>query len=43
MDLVWEAGRLGYEAVWCGEAYGTDAVTPVEFLLDESSLLNECS
>src|ERR1700740_3633714 len=28
MDLVWEAERLGYEAVWCGEAYGTDAVTP---------------
>ena len=29
MDLVWEAERLGYEAVWSGEAYGTDAVSPV--------------
>src|ERR1700746_255156 len=33
MDLVWEAERLGYDAVWCGEAYGTDAVTPVAWVL----------
>src|SRR6202047_4177616 len=32
METVWEAERLGYEAVWCGEAYGTDAVTPVAWV-----------
>jgi F420-dependent oxidoreductase-like protein len=36
MDLVWEAERLGYEAVWCGEAYGTDAVTPVAWILAQT-------
>src|ERR1700736_6690675 len=24
METVWEAERLGYEAVWCGEVFGTD-------------------
>ncbi|HTV44946.1 MAG TPA: LLM class F420-dependent oxidoreductase [Stellaceae bacterium] len=33
LDLVMEAERLGYEAVWCGEAYGTDAVSPVAWVL----------
>src|SRR6266852_2020900 len=33
MDLVWEAERLGYEEVWAGEAYGTDEVTPVAWVL----------
>ncbi|HZT87943.1 MAG TPA: LLM class F420-dependent oxidoreductase [Stellaceae bacterium] len=37
MDLVWEAERLGYEAVWAGEAYGTDAVTPVAWVLARTS------
>jgi F420-dependent oxidoreductase-like protein len=36
METVWEAERLGYEAVWCGEAYGTDAVTPVAWVLAQS-------
>jgi len=36
MDLVWEAERLGYDAVWCGEAYGTDAVTPVAWVLAQT-------
>jgi len=36
MDLVWEAERLGYEAVWTGEAYGTDAVTPVAWVLAQT-------
>ena len=39
MDLVWEAERLGYEAVWCGEAYGTDAVTPVAWVLAQTKKL----
>ncbi|MBV8889364.1 MAG: LLM class F420-dependent oxidoreductase [Alphaproteobacteria bacterium] len=37
MDLVWEAERLGYEAVWTGEAYGTDAVTPIAWVLARTS------
>jgi F420-dependent oxidoreductase-like protein len=36
MEIVWEAERLGYEAVWCGEAYGTDAVTPVAWILAQT-------
>ena len=36
MNLVWEAERLGYEAAWCGEAYGTDAVTPVAWVLAQT-------
>jgi F420-dependent oxidoreductase-like protein len=36
MELVWEAERLGYEAVWSGEAYGTDAVTPVAWVLAQT-------
>lgn len=37
MDQVWEAERLGFEAVWAGEAYGTDAVTPVAWVLARTS------
>jgi F420-dependent oxidoreductase-like protein len=33
MDLVLEAERLGFEAAWAGEAYGTDAVSPVAWVL----------
>src|SRR5882672_4699875 len=33
MDLVLEAERLGYTSVWAGEAYGTDAVTPIAWVL----------
>jgi F420-dependent oxidoreductase-like protein len=33
MDLVMEAERLGYDAVWCGEAYGADAVSPITWVL----------
>src|SRR4051812_31742477 len=33
MDLVFEAERLGFDSVWCGEAYGTDAVSPVAWVL----------
>jgi F420-dependent oxidoreductase-like protein len=37
MSLVWEAERLGFEAVWAGEAYGTDAVTPIAWVLARTS------
>jgi F420-dependent oxidoreductase-like protein len=33
MELVLEAERLGFDSVWCGEAYGTDAVSPVAWVL----------
>src|SRR5919201_5072381 len=36
MDLVREAEQLDYEAVWCGEAYGTDAVSPVAWVLAQT-------
>ncbi|MGA8549551.1 MAG: LLM class F420-dependent oxidoreductase [Stellaceae bacterium] len=37
MGLVREAERLGYAAVWCGEAYGTDAVSPVAWVLAQTT------
>lgn len=33
MDVVEEAERLGFHEVWCGESYGTDAVTPIAWVL----------
>jgi len=33
MDQVLEAERLGYHSVWAGESYGTDAVTPIAWVL----------
>ncbi|MFC7541746.1 LLM class flavin-dependent oxidoreductase [Siccirubricoccus deserti] len=33
MELVLEAERLGFDSVWCGEAYGSDAVSPVAWVL----------
>ena len=32
VDLVQEADRLGYFAVWTAEAYGSDSVTPLAWL-----------
>jgi F420-dependent oxidoreductase-like protein len=32
MDLIQEAERLGYYAVWTAEAYGSDAVTPLAWI-----------
>ena len=37
MDLVLEAERLGFDAVWAGEAYGSDAVSPVAWVLARTS------
>ncbi|MDQ2803783.1 MAG: LLM class F420-dependent oxidoreductase [Pseudomonadota bacterium] len=37
MDRVLEAERLGFSQVWTGEAYGTDAVTPVAWILARTS------
>ena len=35
--LVMEAERLGYSAVWCGESYGSDAVSPIAWVLARTS------
>ena len=32
MELIQEADRLGYYAVWTAEAYGSDAVTPLAWI-----------
>src|SRR5262249_3520452 len=32
LPLVQEAERLGYDSVWCAEAYGSDAVTPLAWI-----------
>src|SRR3546814_3834557 len=34
---VLEAERLGYQSVWSGESYGTDAVTPVAWVLSRTT------
>ena len=39
MDHVLEAERLGYDSVWAGESYGTDAVTPVAWLLARTTTI----
>jgi F420-dependent oxidoreductase-like protein len=33
MEIVLEAERLGYSSVWASESYGTDAVTPIAWVL----------
>jgi len=33
MERVLEAERLGFSQVWAGESYGTDAVTPITWIL----------
>jgi F420-dependent oxidoreductase-like protein len=37
MERVLEAERLGFSQVWTGEAYGTDAVTPVSWILSRTT------
>src|SRR5690349_969348 len=37
MEPVLEAERLGYTSVWAGESYGTDAVTPIAWVLARTS------
>ena len=32
MDLILEAEKLGFDSVWTGEAYGSDAVTPLAWI-----------
>ena len=37
MALVLEAERLGFSMVWCGESYGSDAVTPITWVLAQTT------
>jgi len=37
MDHVFEAERLGFATIWAGEAWGTDAVSPVAWILAQTS------
>jgi F420-dependent oxidoreductase-like protein len=37
MEHALEAERLGFDAVWAGEAYGSDAVSPVAWVLARTS------
>ncbi len=37
METVLEAERLGYSQVWTGEAYGTDVITPITWVLARTS------
>ncbi len=40
MDLILEAERLGFHSVWCGEAYGNDAVSPIAWVLARTTRIN---
>ena len=37
MDLVREAETLGFDSVWTGEAYGSDSVTPITWVLAQTA------
>ncbi|MBK8957271.1 MAG: LLM class F420-dependent oxidoreductase [Proteobacteria bacterium] len=37
MDLVFEAERLGFDSVWSAEAWGADAVSPVAWVLAQTT------
>ena len=37
MERVFEAERLGFDSLWAGEAWGTDAVSPVAWVLAQTS------
>lgn len=40
MNAVLEAERLGFDSVWCGEAYGCDAVSPIAFVLARTNRIH---
>ncbi len=39
MDLILEAESLGYDSAWSAEAWGSDAVTPVAWVLAQTTRL----
>ncbi len=40
MELITEAERLGYDAVWFSEAWGSDAVTPAAWVLAQTNRIH---
>ena len=36
MEPIFEAERLGFHTVWAGEAWGSDAVSPVAWILAQT-------
>jgi F420-dependent oxidoreductase-like protein len=40
IELAQEADRLGFHSAWTAEAYGTDAVTPLTWLMAHTERLN---
>jgi F420-dependent oxidoreductase-like protein len=40
MEHILEAERLGFHSVWCGEAYGNDAVSPIAWVLARTTKIN---
>jgi alkanesulfonate monooxygenase SsuD/methylene tetrahydromethanopterin reductase-like flavin-dependent oxidoreductase (luciferase family) len=39
LELAQEAERLGYHSAWTAEAYGTDAITPLTWILAHTTTL----
>ncbi len=39
LQVVQEAERLGYDSVWCAEAYGSDAATPLAWLAAQTTTI----
>ena len=39
VDLIREAEALGFDSVWTGEAYGSDSVTPITWVLANTSCI----
>ena len=37
MDLILEAEKIGYDSVWSAEAWGSDAVTPIAWILAQTT------
>jgi len=37
MDVVLEAERLGFDSVWSGESWGVDTVTPLTWVLAQTT------
>jgi F420-dependent oxidoreductase-like protein len=39
MDLIREVERLGFDSVWCAEAYGSDAITPAAWIAAQTKTI----
>src|SRR5690242_6342646 len=40
IDLVQHAERLGFHSAWTAEAYGTDAITPLTWMMANTERMN---